>query len=121
MSKETEYYDALGVCPAASDDEIRKAYYVKVRHPNLHCRFQLDYFPDPQIPLLFFQARQVHPDKNLNDPQAAEKFQVLTTTEIDRSTVHIEWFDSVRVHLRPLVLFLWWSLVCRLLERPTRS
>ena len=89
MSKETQYYDALGVGPAASDDEIRKAYYVKVRNPNLHCRFQLDYVADLQIPLLFSQARQVHPDKNPNDPQAAEKFQVLATTESDRSTIRI--------------------------------
>jgi len=30
MTKETEYYDVLGVCLAASDDEICKAYYIKV-------------------------------------------------------------------------------------------
>lgn len=51
MVKETEYYDVLGVNPLSTEDEIRRAYYLK--------------------------ARQVHPDKNPDDPQAAERFQVL--------------------------------------------
>ncbi|RHN77879.1 putative DnaJ domain-containing protein [Medicago truncatula] len=51
MVKEIEYYDILEVSSSASDDQIRKAYYHK--------------------------AKQVHPDRNHNDPNAAHKFQNL--------------------------------------------
>ena len=51
MVVDTELYNILGVSPTASDDEIRKAYLQK--------------------------ARELHPDKNQNDPKATEKFQEL--------------------------------------------
>jgi hypothetical protein len=83
MVKDTRYYDVLGVDPSATESEIKKAYYVKVSGRLLApaCWF---------LSLLLavsVQARLVHPDKNPNDPQAAEKFQVYA-----RSTFLILWY-----------------------------
>lgn len=49
MVVDTKLYDLLGVKPDASDSEIKKAYRIK--------------------------ARELHPDKNKDDPNATEKFQ----------------------------------------------
>jgi DnaJ-domain-containing protein 1 len=48
---DTEFYDLLGVKPNATSAEIRKAYYVK--------------------------AKQNHPDRHPNDPEAHAKFQAI--------------------------------------------
>ena len=50
--KETDLYDALGVATDASGSQIRKAY--------------------------FKLAKELHPDKNLHDPNAHDKFQKVT-------------------------------------------
>lgn len=54
MVAETKLYDALSVKPGATQDEIKKAYRKA--------------------------ALKHHPDKNKDNPQAAEKFKGMPTT-----------------------------------------
>lgn len=51
MVADTKLYDLLGVSPTASDRDIKKAFMIK--------------------------ARELHPDKNRDDPHATEKFQAV--------------------------------------------
>lgn len=72
MVKDTRYYDILGVSPAASDTELKKAYRK--------------------------QAIRLHPDKNGNDPQAAAKFQELAEAYgILQNAESRELYDQVGV------------------------
>ena len=93
--KSTEYYDLLGIQTDASPSEIRSAYRKK--------------------------ARIVHPDKNPNDPDAQEKFRMLSAAyqtlsdpskrnKYDRSGIGVnpeapEGSDGSSIMLDPLVFF----------------
>ncbi|KAK3308826.1 DnaJ domain-containing protein [Chaetomium strumarium] len=61
MVKETKLYEQLNISPTASQDEIKKAY-----------RF----FPHEALSTLLQKAAlKYHPDKNKDNPEAAEKFK----------------------------------------------
>ncbi|TFK49892.1 DnaJ-domain-containing protein [Heliocybe sulcata] len=69
MPVETELYELLGVSPDASEDEIKKAYRKK--------------------------AKEHHPDKNPNDPEASQKFQEMAAAyEILSDSNKREVYDS---------------------------
>lgn len=68
MPADTSLYDLLGVSPDANEDEVKKAYRKK--------------------------AREHHPDKNPDDPEASQKFQeMLAAYEILSVTETREAYD----------------------------
>ena len=88
--KDSEYYDLLQVATNATQSEIKKAYYK--------------------------EARKVHPDKNPDDPEAADKFQklghayqVLSNEEsrknYDKNGKSENTADEANQQIDPLVFF----------------
>lgn len=72
MVVDTTLYDILGVKPDASEAEIRKAYIQK--------------------------AKEIHPDKNINDPKSTEKFQELNNAyQILKDPQSRKRYDSVGI------------------------
>ncbi|KAF8624538.1 hypothetical protein AX15_005845 [Amanita polypyramis BW_CC] len=70
MPVETELYDLLGISPDASEADIKKAYRKK--------------------------AKEHHPDKNINDPGASQKFQeMLAAYEILSDPQSRELYDRL--------------------------
>ncbi|XP_040935172.1 dnaJ-like protein 1 isoform X4 [Gossypium hirsutum] len=93
MEKDTSYYDILGVNVDASIPEIKKAYYLK--------------------------ARRVHPDKNPDDPKAADKFHDQQSRELSQDPISKRAkklrMKEEELKLKPIIAFDCGMIFCYML------